>query len=80
MTIPFVGFHVYLIMHNRTTLEFFARLSRHPNASDSDMFDHGSWNKNWREVFGQTVSDWLVPTVNSNSKTRYVIKKRPVDL
>lgn len=79
MTVPFVGFHFYLILKNRTTLEFFAILTRHTNAIDAAIFDQG-YSRNWKDVFGPSVSDWLVPTATMIGKTKYVVKKRSMDV
>lgn len=79
-TTPFVLFHLYLILKNRTTLEFFATLTRRTAAADTaSSFDQG-YASNWKQVFGNTPTDWLVPTVDLASKTKYVVKTQRLDV
>ncbi|KAI5644892.1 DHHC palmitoyltransferase domain-containing protein [Phthorimaea operculella] len=57
------GYHCYLVVNNRTTLEAF-RAPMFRNGSDKNGFSIGCFN-NFKEVFGNRPGLWLVPVFSS---------------
>lgn len=57
------GFHVFLCMKNRTTLESF-RAPIFQHGPDKNGFNLGSWN-NFYQVFGNKKWKWFLPTFTS---------------
>ncbi|KAJ2954740.1 hypothetical protein O0L34_g3043 [Tuta absoluta] len=57
------GYHCYLVLNNRTTLEAF-RAPMFRNGSDKNGFSIGFF-KNFKEVFGNRPGLWLVPVFSS---------------
>jgi palmitoyltransferase len=51
----FAGFHTYLVLRNRTTIEY-----SDPMGDDPRRFDRG-FSRNWRAVFGSRPSLWFLP-------------------
>jgi len=54
------GYHVWLVLHNRTTLEQFRAPMFANNVSDPSGWSLGKMN-NLREVFGTSAWMWLIP-------------------
>ncbi|CAH8849344.1 unnamed protein product [Trichobilharzia szidati] len=57
-------FHVYLIIRNRSTLEYFRR----PNFRDKNNCVYGfdlGWKENFLQVFGDKITYWLFPVFSS---------------
>ncbi|XP_021195378.1 palmitoyltransferase ZDHHC15B isoform X1 [Helicoverpa armigera] len=57
------GYHCYLVMNNRTTLEAF-RAPMFRGGADKNGFSIGAFN-NFKEVFGNSPNLWLVPVFTS---------------
>jgi len=58
------GYHIWLVLHNRTTLEQFRAPMFENNLSDPNGWSLGKIN-NLREVFGDSVCTWLIPIKSS---------------
>merc|ERR1719348_442193 len=54
------GYHIWLVLHNRTTLEQFRAPMFENNLSDPNGWSLGKMN-NLREVFGTSAWLWLIP-------------------
>ncbi|CAI5758214.1 unnamed protein product [Candida verbasci] len=64
--IIFLGFSVYLILRNLTTIEFQERRWNFRGGSGKEnMFDLG-YKKNWESVMGNNISTWLFPISITN--------------
>ncbi|RVD92249.1 DHHC-type zinc finger-containing protein [Tubulinosema ratisbonensis] len=80
-----LGLHMFLIMNNETTVEFYA-INRYLVGDNTfnKIFQEGpittrissrsrkvlnpynlGWYKNWKEVFGDNVFDWFLPTYST---------------
>ncbi|XP_035458257.2 palmitoyltransferase ZDHHC2 isoform X1 [Spodoptera frugiperda] len=57
------GYHCYLVINNRTTLEAF-RAPMFRGGADKNGFSIGAFN-NFKEVFGNSPNLWLVPVFTS---------------
>ncbi|XP_052119494.1 palmitoyltransferase ZDHHC20-B isoform X1 [Frankliniella occidentalis] len=57
------GYHLYLVVHNRTTLESF-RPPVFQTGPDKNGFSLGKFN-NFQEVFGDNKNLWLLPVYSS---------------
>ncbi|XP_053615819.1 palmitoyltransferase ZDHHC2 isoform X2 [Plodia interpunctella] len=57
------GYHCYLVLHNRTTLEAF-RAPMFRGGADKNGFSIGAYN-NFKEVFGNSPNLWLLPVFTS---------------
>ncbi|XP_013186176.1 palmitoyltransferase ZDHHC15B isoform X2 [Amyelois transitella] len=57
------GYHCYLVMNNRTTLEAF-RAPMFRGGADKNGFSLGAYN-NFKEVFGNSPNLWMVPVFTS---------------
>ncbi|XP_015877260.3 probable protein S-acyltransferase 15 isoform X2 [Ziziphus jujuba] len=67
-----LGWHIYLIIHNMTTIEYYegvraAWLARKSGQSYRHPFDHGVY-KNITLVLGPNMLKWLCPTALSHLK------------
>lgn len=71
----FTGFSIYQVAHNQTTIELHIQgryreeldilgESRRDDATDN-VFDLGSSSKNWMDVMGTTLFEWLLPIPTS---------------
>lgn len=71
----FTGFSIYQVAHNQTTIELHIQgryreeldilgESRRADATDN-VFDLGSSSKNWMDVMGTTLFEWLLPIPTS---------------
>lgn len=68
--ICFSGFSIFQLIKNQTTIEMygirryrkeFEIVNGFPPNSDNNAFDLGSYCENWKEVMGESISEWLLP-------------------
>merc|ERR1719318_1481938 len=55
-----LGYHLYLVLRNQTTLESFRPPIFKNTGPDKFAFNLGKGN-NWREVFGDDSKKWFLP-------------------
>ncbi|KAJ2663645.1 Palmitoyltransferase zdhhc2 [Coemansia sp. RSA 1199] len=61
----FGGFHVYLLLINKTTIESYdGNTFRHALGKRTNLFNLG-YRRNFRQVFGRSRLAWFVPTFTS---------------